>query len=299
MKIFILGSEGFIGNHCVRFFQKKGYNVYGADLLDIKQANYQYNQVSRLQPAFDEFFRNENFDVCINAAGSGSVPVSFQRPYNDFEANTVDVVRLLETIRLTNPTCKYLNISSAAIYGNPKVLPITEDSEPSPLSPYGWHKYYSELVCKEYAQLHGLFTCSVRPFSVYGPGLRKQLFWDIYQKTLNGNNIELFGTGDESRDFIYINDLVSAIDILITSSAMKGHTYNLASGKEITIKEAATIFCEYLSDEISIKFNQQQKVGDPLNWKADISKITDLGFVPKTDLKSGLLELAKWIKEKK
>jgi UDP-glucose 4-epimerase len=296
MKILIFGSEGFIGKHSIQHFLSKGHDVTGVDLLDLKESSYEYRQISRLKPDFAQFFRLQQYDVCINAAGSGSVPMSFERPLNDFEANTFDVFHLLESIRQLNPRCKYINFSSAAVYGNPKSLPISEDSAVSPLSPYGWHKYYSELLCKQYAALYGLQTCSVRPFSVYGPGLKKQLFWDTFQKSKKSNDIVLFGTGDESRDFIYIDDLIGAVDYLLINGPLNGEALNIASGEETTIRYITKLFCQKLNPLLNVTFNGISKQGDPLNWKADITKLTELGFRKKVDIESGLDNLVKWLK---
>jgi len=87
-----------------------------------------------------------------------------------------------------NNKCKYLHISSAAVYGNPKQLPVKETDNCQPLSPYGWHKWMSELICQEYFRLYNIRSLIVRPFSVYGPGLRKQLFWDLYGKAFGKNS---------------------------------------------------------------------------------------------------------------
>ena len=298
MRVLIFGSEGFIGKHCVLSSLKKGYSVAGVDLLDLKDPEYEYHKISRLRPDYSQFFENDKYDVCINAGGSGSVPLSFERPVNDFEANTFDVFNLLEAIRHFNPECRYINFSSAAVYGNPTSLPITEADNVSPLSPYGWHKYYSELICKEYSVLYNIKTCSLRPFSVYGPGLKKQLFWDIYQKSKLSPKIELFGTGDESRDFIFIDDLVDSIDYLIKNSPLNGEAVNIASGKETTIRYIATLFCNNLDPNITLNFNGKVKQGDPLNWRADITRLTDLGFEHKIEVETGILKLVAWLKEK-
>jgi UDP-glucose 4-epimerase len=295
MKILVLGSEGFIGKHCLKHFIRKGYSVSGIDLLDLKNSAYPYYKISRLQPDFQYFLEKIDFNVCINASGSGSVPNSVHNPLNDFEANTIDTFHVLDAIRKKNASIKYLNISSAAVYGNPRNLPIVESDEIKPLSPYGWHKYYSELICKEYSTLYNVATCSIRPFSVYGPGLRKQLFWDLYLKSEKQNEIELFGSGDESRDFIYVDDLINAIDIVLQNAQMKGEIYNLASGIETSIYDASTLFLKLLNSGNSLFFNGEVREGDPLNWKADISLLKSLGFKPEVSLSQGLLNYINWL----
>lgn len=298
MKILVLGSEGFIGRHCISYFQQKGDELYGCDLLDLKVLTYTYFKISRLSPGFDDIFIGTDFDVCINAAGSGSVPYSVNHPYADFEANTIDTFKLLDTIRLQNPSCKYINISSAAVYGNPQILPTNEDHLLKPLSPYGWHKYYGELICREYNQLYSIPNISVRPFSVFGPGLKKQLFWDLYQKSIRSDEIELFGTGTETRDFIYIGDLVHCLHLIIDNAVFDGSVYNLANGKATTIQNIAETFYSLLNPKLKIKFNGKSRAGDPNFWEADISRITSLGYQQTVSLEQGLLNYVLWLKEK-
>lgn len=298
MKILILGSEGFIGRNCVKYYLQKGWDVYGCDLVDYNTGNYNYIKISRLNPDFDTLFSSVKYDACINAAGNGSVPVSINHPVNDFDANCLDVIKILELIRLKNDQCKYLHISSAAVYGNPQKLPVTEESTLLPLSPYGWHKLIGETLCKEYYQLYQLPVVIVRPFSVYGPGLRKQIFWDLYQKCMSGiQEITLWGTGLESRDFIYIDDLISAIYIILDRSPMKGDVYNLANGTETTIADASQIFINNFDSRLSIQFNNNQREGDPKNWIADIAKIKSIGYNSRYTFAEGIKATIEWLKD--
>lgn len=297
MNILIIGSEGFIGSHCVNYFFKKGYNVFGCDLLDYTTQKYTYTKISRLNPNYDSLFESLFYDFCINAAGNGSVPISIDKPLLDFDANCYDVIRLLQLLKDKSPKCKYLHFSSAAIYGNPISLPIKEDSLLAPLSPYGWHKLIAEKLCEEYSMLYNLSIAVVRPFSVYGPGLKKQLLWDMYQKIQTHKAIELWGDGTESRDFIYIEDLIYGVDLILENANQDFDIFNLAVGQETTIAEMAKIFYEEFGDNIEYNFNKKIRPGDPKNWKADISKLKKLGFQPKYSLIIGLKETAAWLKK--
>ncbi len=296
MKILVLGSEGFIGSHCIEYFLSKGHTVTGADLFEQPSRPYRYYKVSRLSPALDELFDGNVFDAVVNAAGSGNVPYSMSHPILDFEANSLDTIRVLDCIRTRQPSCRYLYLSSAAVYGNPSRLPVLEEDKAHPLSPYGWHKLIAENVCMEYSTVFGLSTAIVRPFSVYGPGLRKQMFWDIYQKfkQVNGE-AELLGTGNESRDYVYISDLIAGLDCVLQNGKMNGESYNLASGAETKIKDAVSLFVSSLGANFRYRFNGVVRAGDPLNWNADISKIRKIGFEPSTSFSEGMKELADWI----
>lgn len=296
MKALILGSNGFIGHHLVNFYLKKNYEVYGCDLVEVSNKSYQYFKTSLLSNDIDLLFNGIEYDICINASGSGNVGYSIAQPLSDFESNVSAVSNVLNAIQKFSPACKYVHISSAAVYGNPKTLPIKETDETNPLSPYGWHKLMSETLCKEYNSVYNLQTAIIRPFSVYGPGLRKQLFWDIFQKTLNnGNSLEMWGTGRESRDFIYIDDLIQVIDLVIENGDFNASIYNAASGIESTIFNVTELLLKYSNKNIDVLYNQHKKAGDPLNWCADISKIRSLGYSHQYEIDNGIEILAKWL----
>lgn len=286
---------GFIGSHAYIGLSRE-HEVWGADVIP-SDSQVNYILLDKQNTVYDDIFRNHNFDVCINASGNGSVPISLNQPVFDFELNVRNTIKLLDAIRIHTPACKFINMSSAAVYGNPSVLPVEENIPLKPMSPYGWHKMYAEQICKEYYYLYNINTINLRLFSVYGEGLRKQLFWDTYQKYTHNKQIELFGTGNETRDFIYILDLVNVINCIINKGLFNGEAVNVASGIETTICEAATIFCKAIDEKITLTFNKIVKPGDPLNWKADISILKDWGFVPEYSIEEGLNNTVKWLRD--
>ncbi|MFA6260425.1 MAG: NAD-dependent epimerase/dehydratase family protein [Bacteroidia bacterium] len=294
MKLLIIGSEGFIGKHCNQYFQSQQHEVFGADVVAIERENY--TCIAGNPDGFRLLFQLQNYDVCINASGSAHVGFSFEKPEVDFELNVLNVHKILVAIREFNPECKFINFSSAAVYGNPEKLPILEDAIRNPVSPYGFHKLQSESLMTEYHRFFGLQTCNLRVFSAYGPGLKKQLFWDLRSKSITNNKVTLFGTGGETRDFIYINDLVVAIACIINGAKFQGECYNIASGHEVSILNAVKTFFHLLDPEIQYNFNGERKQGDPDNWLADISKLKHLGFSPQFSLESGLQETVSWMK---
>ncbi len=296
MKIIILGSEGFIGSHLVQHFNRLGYQVFGCDLVEKRSAFFTYFQIEKALLQWNSIFSEHQFDFCINAAGNGNVNYSVTHPFEDFESNTIDTIEILDSIRKYNPTCRYLHISSAAVYGNPATLPVNESAACNPVSPYGWHKLMAEQICKEYSAIYKLPVAIVRPFSIYGPGLKKQLFWDTYSKYKeNPAGIELWGTGKESRDFIYIDDVVNCFELLLNKADMKGEVYNLASGNETLIRDAVDKLFMFFEQKPVVTFNNSTREGDPLNWQADISAITRLGFTPSVGLDAGIRKLADWL----
>ena len=295
MKILIIGSSGFIGSHLVQYFAKKGLAVLGCDI----KPSLTDNKTTVLLPAdihdYTGLFKNKNFDYCINASGSASVPFSIVNPAEDFHLNVANVNLILHAIRNENPACGFINFSSAAVYGNPASLPVKEEAKLAPVSPYGFHKMISEQICAEFWKLYKIRTCSLRVFSAYGPGLRKQIFWDLYQKTNSSSTIELFGTGEESRDFIYIEDLCNAVNCIILNAPMNGESINVASGAEITIHSAVESFMKGYHPLTKFIFNGQEKPGDPLNWQADVSRLRSYGFIPTYSLQQGIENYCTWL----
>lgn len=294
MKILIIGSKGFIGSHCVDFY-KENNEVWECDVV-ADYSNKNYIWIDAVDSDYLEIFQNHKFDVCINCSGAANVPFSLEKPYNDFKLNTLNVFKLLEAIRLYNPDCKFITMSSAAVYGNPESLPIVTSQKNAPVSPYGYHKVYAERICEEYSRFWGVKTCCVRIFSAYGPGLKKQLFWDMYSKFCNNDVIELWGTGKESRDFIYISDLIRAVDLVISNCDFAGNKVNLANGSQTTIREVADTFVKVLNTDKEIRFNGAERKGDPINWEADISDLKKWGYQQKVSLEEGIQEYIEWVK---
>lgn len=294
MKMLVVGSKGFIGSHCATYFSSMSYKVTGCDVYDVKEPGY--ISLQSFSNDFNRLFEENKFDYCINAAGSAHVNYSFQYPEKDFELNVSLVMNLLGAIKNHSPQCKILNFSSAAVYGNPSELPVSEEAMKHPLSPYGYHKLLSENLLYEYYKFFDLKTCSLRVFSAYGEGLKKQLFWDIYEKTQQSEMITLYGTGKESRDFIYIDDIIRIIELIIKKAKFEGEAYNVGNGEEIFIRDAVGIFLKELGWKGEVKFSGEEKLGDPINWKANIYKIQSLGYSRKYNFAEGIEKYCKWLK---
>ncbi|MCC7232740.1 MAG: NAD-dependent epimerase/dehydratase family protein [Bacteroidia bacterium] len=293
MKIAVIGSRGFIGTHLCEYFSQRNHELLCCDFSTPGKHSSDF-LVDKINPVYDTLFQNRTPDICIYAGGNGSVPYSMVHPDIDFRLNTLFLERVLESIRKFSTSTHFLHISSAAVYGNPQKLPVHENDKILPLSPYGWNKYLSEEICREYTTLFGIHTLNIRAFSVYGDGLRKQLFWDLSRKLRASDHAELFGTGEETRDFIHISDLVKAIECVIHGIPFDGRVINTGSGTETTIAEASRIFCSAYMPDATITFTGTIKPGDPLHWKADISRLLDSGFVPSVTLRDGLTRYAEW-----
>lgn len=296
MKILVLGSNGFIGSNVLQYFRKKYPETFGCDVTPPVIYDEKFLLLDRDNPQFEKVFLQNTFDVCINASGSGNVSYSIDHPDEDYKLNAKNVYDMLHAISKFNMQCRFLNFSSAAVYGNPESLPITEKSRTKPLSPYGFHKLISEQMCAEFFHLHKIRTCSMRVFSAYGEGLRKQLFWDIYQKSKDQDKVQLFGTGDETRDFIHILDLLAAIESIINQNKFEADIVNVASGNPVPIKKAAETFLRFMNIDKEVCFTTKMKEGDPLRLEADISRLKSYGFQPAIGLEEGLSKYSSWIK---
>ena len=235
----------------------------------------------------------------VNLAGNAQVAKSFLDPRGDFEGSTYLTSSILELVRTCSPNTKYLHASSTAVYGEPKQLPITEAAPLQPVSPYGFHKMMAEFLVQEYAQIFNVRAASLRIFSAYGPGLRKQLLWDLCQKCFAGGDISLSGDGTESRDFVHSSDIAKAINIVLKMGPLRGESYNIASGDEVTIsKIARRVLSEFGVPIDRLYFSGISRDGDPHNWRADISLIASLGFLPSMKISDGVAEYVTWFKQK-
>jgi UDP-glucose 4-epimerase len=293
MNVLIIGSEGFIGQALVNHFRRKNVQVFGVDIVSQTLPNYIF--INAASPDYNEVFQNTSFDVCINASGAANVSFSEVKPAWDYELNTHNVFKMLDGIRKFAPSCKFIHLSSAAVYGNPESLPISESFPIKPLSPYGFHKWQSEILCQEFSSVYGVKSLVLRIFSAFGPGLAKQFFWDLYQKSKTSKNIEIFGTGTETRDFIFIDDIIQAIEIVIQNPIAQT-IINVANGEEISTETAAITFFTLLDKDIDFSFNGQVRKGDPKNWRADISILKSLGYEQQVTFKQGIVQYCKWLK---
>jgi UDP-glucose 4-epimerase len=296
--VLVTGGAGFLGRQIAREFVNAGAKVICVDAVPPENAptgaTLAYHQLQLPNPRLVVLLRAEPPDICIHCAGRASVPFSMSDPAADFRDNTALTFEMLEALRHGAPQCGFLLLSSAAVYGNPPTLPVREDGQCAPLSPYGFHKWMCELLCQEFAKVHGMRTASVRIFSAYGAGLRRQVIWDICAKALATGHLPLRGTGAESRDFIHAIDIARALVLLAQNADWNAAVYNLASGVETTIAALAARMVELLGCKVAPEFDGHRSAGEPTRWQADITKIRALGFSPTVTLDRGLAAMATW-----
>jgi UDP-glucose 4-epimerase len=296
--ILITGVSGFIGRALARHFTKQQYKVYGVDRIPSENAPIAdlkgYEQIELPNPRLIQLLANWQPDVLIHCAGRASVPAAMQDPHADFHDGPILTFELLEALRQNLPECAFILLSSAAVYGNPSRLPISEDASLQPVSAYGYHKWQSEIMCAEFANVFGLHTASARVFSAYGPGLRRQVIWDIVHKALTQPGIRLQGTGQESRDFIHVQDIAHGLEAILINAPLQGEGYNLASGVETRIVDLAGLILHEIENPPPLTFSGEVPPGTPNNWQADIKQISKLGFHPQVALGDGISNFVAW-----
>lgn len=300
--ILITGASGFIGYYLSELCEKNGANLFGIDLnkpkntkiwKDFIVGDLNINSISSLM-------RNVKFDIVFHLAGSASVPLSFESPIIDFNSLLPPTLNLLQGMNKYCPEAGLIVFSSAAVYGNPLKLPVSEEDNRSPISPYGIHKAVNEDLMKYYCNLYKIQCSILRVFSAYGVGLRKQLFWDMMQKyTKNSNRIEVFGTGKETRDFIHVKDLVR-VAVLIATKKFDSffNVFNVASGKETSIKDALYFLFKEAEPSPEIVFQGQNRIGNPINWRADVQRLDELGHKNEYIIEEELINYFNWFFEK-
>lgn len=295
-KVLVTGAGGFIGKKIALHFVRNGYEVVGWDtfsdnavfpMLELNMSKFEdvTQALEELKP-----------DIIIHCAGSADVGKSIEDPEVDFLGNVTLTHNLLFAMHKCGlEKLRFVFLSSASVYGNPRSLPITEEMELNPLSPYAVHKVMCEELCKYFINNYGADIKIARIFSAYGVGLKKQIFWDMYNKSKTGK-LSMFGTGSESRDYIHINDVVYALYLLATTTS-DDVIFNVANGEEVTIREATEIFAKASNIELNnIVFNGVVREGDPLNWRADITKISELGYKKSISVQEGINEYSKWVR---
>jgi nucleoside-diphosphate-sugar epimerase len=304
-KILVTGGAGFIGYHLVSTLLSLDVDVHVVDIFPFGQDVFNgLSENLTLVSAFvDDFVGTNNeelatYNYIFHLAGNALPVLSVEDPEFDFKHNLQNTFSLLNALRKMGAKSPCLiNMSSAAVYGNPITMPIRESDSIIPISPYGVSKLTGERYAEVFSSLYNIKSFSVRPFSVYGPGLKKQVIFDLLKKIHNDPfQIELFGDGSQMRDFIYINDLVGALLLLAGKAPARGEVYNIASGKSCTIKEIAEcISLEYGVNPV-FKYTGHARPGEPERWEVDISKIRNLGFETNTSLRDGIKETVQWYK---
>lgn len=299
-RLLVLGASGFLGTAISSYFSSLGIPVMGIDVVppQDKQIYSDFYQSNRLEEILEIALAKHQPSYLVNVAGNANVGRSIEYPRYDF-VNSVDLFSLvLDQVRRISLETKVLFASSAAVYGQPNVLPISEKLVPSPISPYGYHKWMCEQLAREYSSLYKVAVASARIFSAYGAGLRKQILWDLCEKCHSDRPIQLGGDGSETRDFIHAKDIARAVLCIFRGGQFEGEAYNVASGVETSILDLAHhVLSAYGIPFERLAFSGTSRVGDPKNWRADVSRLGVLGFSPTIDFAAGVADYVDWYKK--
>jgi UDP-glucose 4-epimerase len=279
--VLVTGAGGFLAGHAVKQFRAAGWRTIGIGRSDAGQQAGEFDafllndlaDVPRILSVLERYAP----DAIVHLAAPSSVPQSLREPLADFAGHVLPAGKLLEAVRRSGLASRFLLISSAAVYGNPATSPISEATPPAPISPYGFHKLQQELLVDEYVTLHGLRCCKARLFSTYGENLRRLAVWEIARRALAGD-LRVHGTGDETRDYLYADDVGRAMVCIAENADFRGETINVASGEAVSIRMLAAKIFELLGIREAPQFLQDPLPGSPIHWAADVTRLQRLGF---------------------
>lgn len=299
--IVVTGGAGFLGRHIARRLASEGYRVVGVghgvlSLTEQKESGYQNWYTSSLNADVMGLVVSQSGKPygIIHAAGAGSVGRVANAPLSNFYGTVAATAELLEALRLHAPEARLVMLSSAAVYGHQKSAFIAESAPRNPVSVYGLHKALSEDLCLDAASRWALNLSIVRFFSVYGEGLKKQLFWDIVQKIRGGKTVTLMGSGQETRDFIHVNDAADIVPSLLQRADPQPLILNGGTGIATTIESASRALVEASGISSRIHFTGEIVESDPRHLVADSSRLKDFGLTPKVDLCAGIKSYWGW-----
>jgi len=309
--IIVTGAAGFIGSNLAERLLKRGEEVVGIDVLDnYYDVSIKKNNLERLKSykKFRFIKKNagnldkkilKNSEIIYHEAGIGGVRYSIKNPGKYFKLNTLSTFNLLVRCLDTNIK-KLVFASSSSVYGNypEEMLPLKENYECKPISPYGCSKLTAEEYCMSFYKVYGLPTISLRYFTVYGPRQRPdEAICKFSNKILNNKTIEIYGDGKQTRDFTYIKDVIEGT-ILSGGSKVKGEIFNIGSGKRISVLDLIKVIEKKIGKKADMKFIEWQK-GDTTHTCADISKVMELlGYEPQYTIERGVKEYILWLKNK-
>lgn len=296
-KVLVTGAHGFVGRNAALAFKKKGYRVIGIGLgkwIEEDHRDFGIDEWNESSVSFEALKGIKQIDTIIHCAGSGSVGYSLTHPLEDFQMTIDCTAGVLEYMRIYCPHARLIYPSSAAVYGAAEDRPIRETDILNPVAPYGYYKKIAEILCESYSKNFSLNISIIRFFSLYGRGLKKQLLWDACNKFASGNaEIIFYGTGNETRDWIHINDAVSLI-YEVSQSSNKFEILNGGSGRRVTIKEILDFMAQVFGKKQEAVFNKETRHGDPKYYHADMTTAFKLNWRPVTSLEEGVKEYVEW-----
>lgn len=310
-KIVITGGAGFIGSHIAENLAKEGHEIVIVDNLDtyyylgLKKRNIDIvlksgdstfiyadiTDINKMRQIIDG-----TVDYVYHEAAQAGVRISVEDPFKPNDVNILGTLNVLKT-SLDSGVKKVINASSSSVYGKVKYLPFDEQHPTEPISPYGVSKLAAEHYCRVFYEVYGLPTTSLRYFTVYGPRMRPDLAISIFtRKMLSNEPITVFGNGEQTRDFTYIDDVVEANKKLLYNKVTNGKVLNIGGGNRISLNDLIeNLRCITGSTSEVISAGKQK--GDAEDTLADVDLGTELiGYKSLFDINKGLNKFVDWFR---
>jgi UDP-glucose 4-epimerase len=310
MRTLVTGGAGFVGSHLVDRLLDDGHDVTVLDDFStgkienlIRSKGSRNFKLIKGDVADGEVALKAltDIDVVFHLAAIVSVQKSIAEPKLTNHTNVEGTRNLLECAEKLSLK-KFVFASSAAVYGDCQILPIPEDAPPSPISPYGKSKLQAELACLNASKRSGLDVSILRHFNIYGPRSVKEQYSGVIDKFADRltafESPIIYGDGKQIRDFVYVNDVTSAIISAGLSRSTRSKIFNVSSGERISIEDLAILESKLLlGDNIIIPLDYRPAQPNDIRFSyADISRIRkELSFEPKFSLKEGLRNYLAWM----
>lgn len=308
-KIVITGGAGFIGSHIAENLAKEGHEIVIVDNLDdyysidLKKKNIDIVLNSGDATFVDADVTDLNkmkeiidgtVDYVYHEAAQAGVRISVDNPFKPNDINVLGTLNVLQA-SMDADVKKVINASSSSVYGKVQYLPFDEQHPTQPVSPYGVSKLAAEQYCRVFYEVYGLPTTSLRYFTVYGPRMRPDLAISIFTRKMLANEpITVFGDGEQTRDFTYIDDVVEANKKVMNAKSANGKVFNIASGNRISVNYLIQTLNNIINKKTKIIY-KDYTVGDALHTLGDVSLANDcIGFKSLTNIKKGLDLYVEW-----
>jgi nucleoside-diphosphate-sugar epimerase len=306
-RVLVAGGAGFIGSHIVERLLEEGAEV---TVLDNLYAGRMENVETCSNNRKFMFVRGDvrnlnlvkrlvkNVDAVFNEAAVVSVSRSLEDPVLANEVNVGGTLNLLKA-SLDSGVKRFVQASSASVYGNTKTLPVDEGLAPNPVSPYAAAELAAENYAKVFYRAYGLETVCLRYFNVYGPRQTFSAYSGattiFLNKLMRGQRPTVFGDGNQTRDFVYVEDVVEANMLALNTKKAVGETCNIATGVPHTINELIQKIQEKLTTKPLKPVYKSPRQGDIRHSYASIKKANSLlGYKPRFSLEKGITKLVKW-----
>ncbi len=309
MKCIVTGAAGFVGSHLSQRLLAAGYDVVGIDCFtdyyarEIKERNVApARRHKRFTFIEDDLNRMDlvalldEGDLVFHQAAQAGVRASWGASFEIYTTlNVMGTQRLLEACKEKMPA-RFVYASSSSVYGDALKMPEHEDDPPRPISPYGVTKLAAEHLCNLYHKAFALPTVSLRYFTVYGPRQRPDMAFNKWcRAALDDRELSLFGNGEQTRDFTYVDDIVDAIMATIEADCA-GAVINLGGGNVVSVNQVLAVLAEINGAPLRRNDVGAQK-GDVKHTWADITRAKQLlGYAPKVALADGLRAEYEWLK---